>query len=322
MDARPSRFAAVVVNRPGGVEALELTTLTRRPLGATQVRVRVEAVGANPVDAGNRADPSWAGISPPYVVGYECSGTVIEVGDVVDAFRDGEAVWVLLPVRGTRWGTYAKELIVDVGFVAPRPLSISAIEAAALPLAGSTALQLLDRLEPIAGEWALVHGAAGGVGHLLVQLLRALGARIVAVASPERHELLRSLGVEIVVDRFRDDSLELAREAAGGDFTIVADLVGDGRLAASLPLLAEGGRAGSIVDLAGDLEEAVDRNITLHGVLMRPNRDDLDRLARLVLDGSLAPLVDEVFPLEDCRLAHTRLESGHGQGKLVLAVAD
>jgi len=311
----------VVIDRPGGVEALQLTTLPRRSLGPAEVRIRVEAIGANPVDAGNRADPSWARIAAPYIVGYECSGIVIEVGELADQVRNGDAVWVLLPVRGTRWGTYVEELVVDGRFVAPRPKSLTAIEAAALPLAGSTALQLLERLEPAPGEWMLVHGAAGGVGHLFVQLARARGARIVAVASPERHDLLRSLGVEIVVDRFREDAIELAREAVGGDFAVAADLVGSQRLAASLPIVAEGGRAASIVEFAGDLDEAIDRNITLHGVLVRPSRRRLQRLERLIVDTSLAPLIDDVLSLDDCRRAHKRLESGRGQGKLVLAVA-
>jgi NADPH2:quinone reductase len=315
-----AQFNAVVVARPGGVDALELTRLSRQPLGTGDVRVRVEAAGANPVDAGNRADPTWAGIAPPYVVGYECSGIVLEVGDGVDDLREGDDVWAHLPVRGTRWGTYAEELVVGVEFVARRPNSLSPVDAAALPLAGSTALQLLDRLHLAPGEWILVHGAAGGVGHLFVQLARARGARVAAVASPARHDLLRSLGVEVVVDRFQDDAIRLARDEAGADFAVAADLVGQQLLAASLPFIVEGGRAATIVELIGDFEQAVDRNLTIHGLLVHPSRVTLQHLAQLVLDGSLHPIIDDVLPLEECRRAHARLETGSGQGKLVLAV--
>lgn len=141
--------------------------------GPDQVVVAVEAVGVNPVDAGNRADPSWARIRPPYVVGYELAGRVQAVGEGGAGFRRGDLVRGLLPVRGTRWGTYAELVAVDAALVGPRPPSLSAVEAAALPLAGATAVQLLDRLGPEPGEWLLVHEAAGGVGSLFVQLARA-----------------------------------------------------------------------------------------------------------------------------------------------------
>jgi NADPH:quinone reductase-like Zn-dependent oxidoreductase len=311
---------ALVVRRPGGVETLELAVLPRRELGPQDVRIQVESAGINPVDAANRADPTWARIEAPYVVGYECSGVIVETGSLVDDLRQGDAVWVLLPVRGTRWGTYADELVVDASLVSPRPESLTAIEAAAVPFAGATALQLLDRLDPQPGEWVLVHGPAGGVGHLLVQLARTRGARVAGVSSPARHELLRSLGVEIVVDRFDDEAIRRAHEEAGADFPVVADLVGS-RLAASLPFMAEGGRAGTIVDLTGDFEEAIDRNVTLHGVLVRPGRSVLRRLADLVHDGRLVPVIDEALSFDDRERAHRRIESGSGQGKLVFSVA-
>ena len=315
-----SGIRALVVRRPGGVEALELAVMPRRELGPQDVRIRVEAAGINPVDAANRADPTWARIEAPYVVGYECSGLILEAGSFVDDLREGDAVWALLPVRDTRWGTNADELVVDASLASPRPESLNAIEAAAVPLAGATALQLLDRLDPQSGEWMLVHGPAGGVGHLLVQLARTRGARVAGVASPARHELLRSLGVEIVVDRFHDEAIRAAHDAAGADFPVVVDLVGT-RLAASLPFTAEGGRAGTIVDLTGDFEEAIDRNVTLHGVLVRPGRSVLRRLADLVHDGRLFPVIDEVLSFDDRERAHRRIESGSGQGKLVFSVA-
>ena len=315
-----ARFRAVVVERPGGPEALQLTSLERAPLGDTEVRLRVEASGANPVDAGNRADPQWAGISSPYVVGYECSGVVLEAGALVDDLVEGDEVWALLAVRGTRWGTYADELVADASLVARRPTVMTSFEAAALPLAGATALQLLDRLGPGPGDWVLVHGAAGGVGHLFVQLARSRGARIAAPASPAHHDLLRALGAEVVVDRHSPGALEQARDRAGAAFSVCADLVGRGRLAASLPFLADGGRAGSIVELTGDYEEAVDRNMTLHGVLVRPGRDSLQALGNEVGSGVVRPHIADVVPLAECRRVHERLETGRGQGKIVLSV--
>ena len=137
---------AVVVEQPGDAGALHMGELPDpSPLGA-QVLVEIEAAGVNPVDAGNRADPAWAGLTPPYVVGYEFAGTVV-AGDGA-GLRSGDAVWGLLPVRGTRWGAYAERIAVDAAYVAPRPAALDVVQAAVLPLAGGTALQVLDRLDP------------------------------------------------------------------------------------------------------------------------------------------------------------------------------
>jgi NADPH2:quinone reductase len=311
---------ALVVHQPGGPETMRLQQLPAPQPGPHQVVIAVEAVGVNLVDASNRADPSWAGVNPPYVVGYELAGRIQAAGDEA-GWWPGELVWGLLPVRGTRWGTYAELVTLDAALVAPRPPSLSAVQAASLPLTGATSVQLLDRLDPRPGEWLLVHGAAGGVGSLLVQLTRARGARVVASASAQREPLLRELGAEVFVDRHAGQVAERACRAIGQELDMVADLVGYGTLAASLPMVREGGRAGSIVELAGDLEPAVDRNITLEGVLVRPSRAVLEVLAAAVADGSLRPVVDQVLNLEDAAVAHRRVESRRGQGKVVLRVA-
>jgi NADPH2:quinone reductase len=315
-----SVMRALVVHQPGGPEAMRLQQLPAPQPGPHQVVIAVEAVGVNPVDAANRADPSWAGVHPPYVVGYELAGRIQAAGDEA-GWRPGELVWGLLPVRGTRWGTYAELVTVDAALVAPRPPSLSAVQAASLPLTGATSVQLLDRLDPKPGEWLLVHGAAGGVGSLFVQLARARGARVVASASAQREPLLRELGVEVFLDRHAGQVAERACRAIGQELDMVADLVGYGTLAASLPMVRDGGRAGSIVELAGDLEPAVDRNLTLEGVLVRPSRQVLEAVAAAVADGSLRPVVDQVLELADAAVAHRRVESRRGQGKVVLQVA-
>jgi NADPH:quinone reductase-like Zn-dependent oxidoreductase len=166
-----SVMRALVVHQPGGPEAMRLQQLPAPQPGPDQVVVAVEAVGVNPVDAADRADPSWVGVRPPYVVGYELARRIQAVGDDT-GWRRGELVWDLLPVRGTRWGTYAELVTLDAALVGPRPPSLSAIGAASLPLAGTTSIQLLDRLNPKPGEWMLVRD----------QIARAGGE----VAEPER----------------------------------------------------------------------------------------------------------------------------------------
>jgi NADPH2:quinone reductase len=284
--------------------------------------VRVAAAGVNPVDATNRADPGWAGIQPPYVVGYELAGWIEEVGLGVVGFARGDPVWGMCPVRGMRWGAYADYIELDAGWVGPRPALLDVVEAAAIPLSGSTALQLLDRLALHAGEVVLVHGASGGVGRLFVQLARQRGIHVAAAASRKRHPLLRELGVEIVIDREESDVVAAAVRQVGGPLDAVADCAGHGLLAASLVGVREGGSAGSIVELSGDFDEAIDRNLRLQGVLVRPKRETLDRLREAVEQGALQPVVDAVVEPDEIVRVHRALETGRGAGKVVLRMAD
>jgi NADPH:quinone reductase len=309
---------ALVVREPGPAENLELAELPQPIGGEGRVVVRVEAAGVNPVDASTRADPSWARIEPPYVVGYEFAGAIEEVGPGAEQFAPGDPVWGMCPVRGTRWGTYADYAELDARWVGPRPAALDAESAAAIPLGGSTALQLLDRLALQSGDSVLVHGASGGVGRLFVQLARMRGVRVAASSSAARHPLLRELGVELVLDRERGDVVAAAARHFGGLLDAVADCAGHGLLAASLVGVREGGSAGSIVELTGDFEEAIDRNQRLHGVLVRPERESLDRLREAVDDGALRPVVDAVVEPDGIVRTHRRLDTGGGYGKVVL----
>jgi NADPH:quinone reductase-like Zn-dependent oxidoreductase len=287
----------------------------------TGVRIAVAASGVNPVDAGNVDDPSWAGVTSPYVVGYECSGEVIDVGADVVGLQVGALVWACLPVRGTTWGTYATEVVLDAHFVGVRPEGIDVFGAAATPLPGLTALQVLDRLDPSPGEWILTHGASGGVGHLFVQMARRRGARIAALTRPERRQWVTRLGAEVVVDRLEAGGIERAREAAGADFAMVADFVGLSLVLESLPVVAPRGRVASIAALSGNFDEAVDKNVALLGVLVDPSMAELDRLAALIADGSVVPHVGDVMPLADAERAHWRLGLGETVGRIALDVA-
>jgi NADPH:quinone reductase len=313
---------ALVVREPGPAENLELAELVRPTAGAGRVVVRVGAAGVNPVDASNRSDPTWAGIEPPYVVGYEFAGWIDEVGSGVARFVRGDAVWGLCPVRGTRWGAYADYLELEEGWIGPRPAALDVVEAAAIPLGGSTALQLLDRLALRSGDAVLVHGASGGVGRLFVQLARMRGIRVAAASSRTWHPLLRGLGVEVVIDREQSDVVAAAVRELEGPLDAVADCASHGLLAASLVGVREGGSAGSIVELCGDFEEAIDRNIRLHGVLVQPERETLDRLREAVERGALRPVVDSVVEPDAIVETHRRLATGHGMGKVVLRMAD
>ena len=309
---------AVVVERFGPPEVLRVRSVDRLEPGSGQVLVRVCAAGVNPVDAQNRADGSWAGLEPPFIPGSDASGVVAATGGAVSGLQPGEEVFYFSDFLGTRHGSYAEYQIVDADLVAHRPMSLSHLQSAAVPLAGGTAYELaVRRLELRAEEWLLVFGAAGGVGSFLVQLAKERGAHVAAIASGPNHEYLRGLGAEVTLDYHDQDVVSAVAEELGA-VDAVADLVGGNVVERSLPIIREGGRAASICALTGDFELAIDKNIALHGVLVRPNRARLKELAALLEDGRLRPPPIEVFRLEDVVAAHHRIERGHGQGRVVL----
>jgi NADPH:quinone reductase-like Zn-dependent oxidoreductase len=164
----------------------------------------------------------------------------------------------------------------------------------------------------------LVHGASGGVGHLLVQMAVLRGFRVAAAARPADRARLEAHGVGLWLDRSTPSVAAAAKRALGHDLAAVVDLVG-GHLSSSLPHVAVGGHAATVVDLTGDFEVAIDRNIDLHGVLVQPGRDRLYQLAAEVGAGVL-PDITDTYPLEKAADAHRRLEAGGVSGKLVITV--
>ena len=308
---------AVVIRAPGGPEVMTVAELPAPAPAPGEVVVAVEAAGVNPVDLGNRMDAGWAGLETPYVLGYEFAGTVVGLNGVPTRLSLGDPVWGLLPVRGTRWGAYAERVAVDASLVARRPEALDPVEAACLPLAGGTAVQALDRLGVQDGEWLLVHGAGGGVGHLLVQLAAARGVRVAAVSGSADRERLADLGAEMWVDRADSGSpAAIATARLGHGLDAAVDLVG-GLLTSTQAHVQDGGRLATIVDLEGDFGDAVDRNLSIHGVLLRPDAHVLAGLARSV-EAGLRPTVREVFDLADAKAAHERLIAGGVGGKLAL----
>lgn len=314
---------AAVIDRFGGPEVLDWREVETPSPGPGQVRVRVHAAGVNPVDAQNRADGSWANLSLPAIVGSDFSGVVDRVGDGVSGWSAGEEVFGLSPFRESSAGTYAEYHVVEAGSLLRKPDNLSHVEAAAMPLAAATALEVIERRLAVGrGEVVLVHGAGGGVGSFAVQIAAAAGATVIASASERHHELLHRLGADLCLDYRRGDVAATARERAGRDLDAVADFVGGEAVATSLTALREGGRAASVVGFEGDLEPAIDRNITLHGVLVDPEDHLLlEQVRDRAAAGHLRPVISAVYPLADVRSAHRRLEAGHMQGKIVLDVS-
>lgn len=314
---------AIVFDTFGGPDVLHLQEVALPEPGPGQVRVAIYAAGTNPVDAGNRQDGSWAGLHPPVIPGCDASGVIDVVGPGVTTFAPGDEVFYMADFLHNPWGTYAEYHVMDAAFIARKPKTLTHIEAAALPVAAGTAYEtIVRRLALTRGEWVLLYGAAGGVGSLALQMAVAQGAQVIAVARVHHHALLQALGAVACLDYTTQDILAGAQAIAGRKVDAVVDFVGGETLAQSLTAIRPYGRAASIVGLAGDLDQLLDLNLTLHGILVRPEQTRLVVLDTLISTGVLRPIIDQVLPLQEAAQAHRRLESGHGQGKIVLVVRE
>lgn len=312
---------AIVFDTFGGPDVLSLQEVAIPEPGPGQVRVAIYAAGTNPIDAGNRQDGSWAGLHPPVIPGCDASGVIDAVGPGVTHFAPGDEVFYMTDILNNASGTYAEYHVVDAALIAHKPLTLTHVEAAALPLAAGTAYEtIIRRLAITQGEWVLLYGAAGGVGSLALQMAVAQGAHVIAVARAHHHALLTDLGAVACLDYTNQDVPAEAQAIAGRKLDAIVDLVGGETLSQSLTTIRPYGRAASIASLAGNLDLLLDLNITLHGVLVHPEQTRLVAIATLISTGALRPIVDQVLPLEDAAQAHRRLETSHGQGKVVLAV--
>ncbi|MEA2508994.1 MAG: NADPH:quinone reductase [Actinomycetota bacterium] len=310
---------AVVAANFGGPQVMEVQRISVPTPGKGEVLVAIQAAGTNPVDASNRSDGTWAGLSPPIVPGSDASGVIEATGEDVLDLASGDEVFYMSDFMGNPMGTYAEYQVVDAAIVTRKPERLSHVEAAAVPLAAGTAYEVvIRRLDVQKGEWVLLHGAAGGVGAFALQMAIARGARVIASASLPRHSKLMEMGASVCLDYRTQDVPSAARDAAGAELDAVADFVGGDLISRSLAAIRPNGRAASIASVEGDLELLMDRNITLHGVLVRPDRVRLEKLREMLDAGTLHVLIDEVLPLEEAARVHLRLEAGHGQGKVVL----
>lgn len=312
---------AIVYDAFGDPDVLRLQEVPLPQPGPGQVRVAIFAAGTNPVDAWSRRDGSWAGLHPPVIPGCEASGVIDAVGSGVTHFAPGDEVFYMAEfLRNTR-GTYAEYQVIDASLVAPKPSTLTHEEAAALPLAGGTAYEtIIRRLSLTQGEWVLMYGAAGGVGSLALQMAVQQGAQVIAVARAHHHEFLSRSGAAACLDYTTQDVEASAQALAGRKLDAVADFVGGETVARSLQMLRPYGRVASIAGVKGDLDLLLDLNLTFHGILVRPEQARLVAMTELVSTGALRPIVDQVLPLAEAAQAHHRLESGHGQGKIILKI--
>lgn len=298
----------------GGPEVLRVVEVNRPvPLGG-EVLVRVRAAGVNPVDVAVRSGAYPLLGAPPFGVGWDISGVVEEAGPGA-RFAVGDEVFGM-PFFPRATNGYAEYVAVPSRQVARKPAALDHVQAAAIPLAALTAWQgLVDAAQVSEGQRVLVHRAAGGVGHFAVQIAKARGAHVIAMASAPKHDFVRGLGADEVIDYRTTDFTEAVR-----DVDVVFDSSSEGER--SLSVLRPGGTLVSIMEhgdqeLAGRVRAAGRR---FAGVSVEPDYASLEAIAQLVDAGRIRPHVAETFPLDDAAKAHELVGSGQVQGKVVLDV--
>jgi len=316
---------AIVLRSFGGPEAFELCDVPKPMPLAGQVLVRVHATSINPLDYQVRRGDYSDLVPLPAITGHDVSGVVEAVGPGVTAFAPGDEVWYT-PQIFDGPGSYAEYHVAAENIIGKKPASLNHLEAASLSLVGGTAWEALGvRAALSAGESILIHGGAGGVGHVAIQLAKALGARVFTTVREANFEFVRSLGADVLIDYKQEDYVDaIRRETGGRGVDVVFDTIGGNTLSRSPETLAQLGRVVTIVDTAEpqNLIQAWGKNASYHFVFTRQNRGKLDELSALVERGQLRPHVGAVYSLADIPLAHARLENPSNgiQGKIAIAV--
>jgi NADPH:quinone reductase-like Zn-dependent oxidoreductase len=295
---------AVAIHRTGDLDAIEHQAPEPEP-GDGEVLIAVRAAGVNPVDWKYRR--GLVARPLPAVLGEDVSGVVAI--SRARGFAPGDAVFGVV-----RSGGQAELAVAAADALAHKPAALSHEQAAALPVSALTAWQgLFDRGRLAAGQTVLVAGAAGGIGHLAVQLARHAGARVIGTGSAGDRDFVIGLGADEFVDYRRQDVAEAVHDA-----DVALDTVGGAVTATLVPCLRDGG---TLVTLAYPPEvppPAPGRRV--ESLAMHPDAGQLTRIAQLAADGELRPTVSATFPLAEARRAQEASERGHVRGKLVLIV--
>ncbi|MBS2532622.1 NADP-dependent oxidoreductase [Catenulispora sp. NF23] len=298
----------------GGPEVLTIVDAPEPQPIPTEVLVRVKAIGLNPLDTRMRAGEFPVRL--PFTLGWDISG-VVEKAPHTWRLKPGDEVFGM-PLFPRMASGYAELVSAPALHLARRPASLSHVEAAALPSVGLTAWQgLVDLADVTEGDRVLVHGGGGGVGHVAIQIAKALGAHVITTAGGSKREFVEELGADEVIDYTAVDFAEAAR-----DIDVVLDTIGGHTVERSIAVLRPGGHLLTAVadddpELAARCEAA---GMRFSGIVVDPDPVGLRGLVELVEQGKLRVHVQETFPFERVVEAHRALERGHLQGKLVLTV--
>ena len=331
---------AILMTAAGGVDVLQLADIDQPELPSpNHMRVKLSAAGINPLDTKLRKSPAFYPDNLPCVLGCDGAGIVEAVGENVNRFEPGDEVYFFNGGLGNEPGNYAEYTVVHQDFAAFTPRHATMEESAALPLALISAWEsLLDRGNLLEGQSVLIHGAAGGVGHLAVQIAKQAGATVLAtVGSREKAAWVTALGADrVFVYSDVDFATAVLDWTKGRGVDLVFDTVGGDTFCRSFACTKVYGRIVSLLqwNCSSDaMKLARTRNLSLaHELMLTPTllnmhdqrvhqRRILEEGARLIEADKLKIKVSRVLPLEQAAQAHTMIEEGHTVGKIVLKIA-
>ncbi|GAB7102948.1 NADP-dependent oxidoreductase [Streptomyces phaeofaciens JCM 4814] len=308
-----ARMHAIVQSAFGGPEVLAYTETEVPVPGPGEVLLRVAGAGVNPGDAVLRAGRVPELVTLPWTPGNDVAGVVERVGEGVTRFVPGDAVYGMLAVA--RHGSYAEFTAVPADALAPAPKNLDLTHAGAVPLVAITAWQalaVLARVKP--GDRVLIHAAAGGVGHVAVQLAKESGAYVIGTARAANHDFLRGLGADELIDHTTTDF-----RTAVAPVDVVLDLVGGPYGPRSLDALRPGGLlVGASIDPGTDEQQATARGLRYAWVTAEPSGELLERVTELIEGGRLRVVVQGTYPLAEAAEAHRAIEARRTIGKIVL----
>jgi NADPH:quinone reductase-like Zn-dependent oxidoreductase len=292
---------------------LEVTDVVRPDLPDDSVMIEVHAAAINPIDwiVMDGYVKDMLPYDLPWTVGYDVSGVVAEVGPDAQGFSTGDEVFAR--AGSMQAGTMAEYSAVKASDLALKPGNISHAEAAGIPLAGLTAWQaLFDKGGLQSGQRVLVHAGSGGVGTLAIQFAKHAGAWVASTASAKNKNLVQSLGADQFVD-YSNERFEDVVESCD----LVLDMVGGDTLKRSFDVVKPGG---TIVSIKGEAPEglAAERNVAFQAFFMEPNGEQLTEIATLITDGTVRPVLDSTFPLDDVVAAYGYARSGTANGKIAV----
>ncbi len=313
---------AIVIDQYGSPEVLQTRRISTPLVEDDEVLVKVRAASLNPVDYKIRRGDlkKVLPIHFPKVLGYDIAGEIVGVGAKVRKFKAGDEVFAMLST--TEMGGYGGYVAVSEENVAIKPINLSFEEAAALPLAGLTALQALRDKGHLTerNQQVLINGASGGVGHLAIQIALARGASVVGVCGTEHVEMVRNLGADAVIDYHRQDFTQLSAQ-----YDIVFDAVGKSSYPECKSILHEHGRfvtTGVSPEIFFQIGLSIFTKKKARLVSVSPKGEDLALLANYAEENQLKPVIENIYRPEEIPRAHQHLESEHVAGKLVLSMED
>jgi len=308
---------AIVVHEYGGPEVLKYEDVPRPEPKEDQILVRVIAAGVNPVDGMIRSGmfAKYEKAVFPAILGADIAGVVEKVGSKITKFKAGDPVFAYASLK--TGGGYAEYALTTEHEVAPKPKSLTYVEAAAVPVVALTAWQvLIDTAKLSAGQTVLIHGGSGGVGTFSIQIAKARGAKVIATASTANQDLLKELGADMAIDYTKQKFEDIAK-----DVDVVLDSVGKDTLARSYGVVKKGRY---IVSLVARIDQAELDKHGIHGASLsvEPNSDELAEIGRLIDERKIKVIVSQTFSLPEATKAQEQVATGHTRGKIVLKIAD